>query len=344
MLINGEAYISTPYEEMIKDDLKIDYFKIDYFFQWGTPEDYNEFLYNLDEVNNVCNVKKIDLSGINLLVPAGGAGKRFKKENYNTEKIFLNVNGKPLISNIISSVENQASTSILITDNNQDSLNELDIVDSEDLITISEKTNGQAHSGMKLVNKLENDLPILIHSADCILEKDIQLNISDYDVGIITKKNYRRAFLKFENYGWVNNENGKITGFSIKQKPYSEKSNVITGIFLFKNKNIYKQLFQDTIERYGNSNLEIHIDYLVETALLQNMKVVEIPTDKTVMIGTPIEYELYNYMYTVNNYMNPKPMKTITLVIPCFNEHESLPTLIKELRKSRSQYFFLSSR
>ena len=40
---------------------------------------------------------------------------------------------------------------------------------------------------MKLVNKLENDLPILIHSADCILEKDIQLNISDYDVGIITK-------------------------------------------------------------------------------------------------------------------------------------------------------------
>ena len=80
------------------------------------------------------------------------------------------------------------STSILITDNNQDSLNELDIVDSEDLITISEKTNGQAHSGMKLVNKLENDLPILIHSADCILEKDIQLNISDYDVGIITKK------------------------------------------------------------------------------------------------------------------------------------------------------------
>ena len=75
------------------------------------------------------------------------------------------------------------------------------------------------------------------------------------------------------------------------------------NIFI-QNKNIYKQLFQDTIERYGNSNLEIHIDYLVETALLQNMKVVEIPTDKTVMIGTPIEYELYNYMYTVNNYMN----------------------------------------
>ena len=57
--------------------------------------------------------------------------------------------------------------------------------------------------GMKLVEKIDNDLPILIHSADCILEKDIELNIPDYDVGVITK-NYRRAFFKFENYGWVN--------------------------------------------------------------------------------------------------------------------------------------------
>ena len=61
-------------------------------------------------------------------------------------------------------------------------------------MTISEKTNDQAHSGMKLVEKIDNDLPILIHSADCILEKDIELNITDYDVGVITKKNYRRAF------------------------------------------------------------------------------------------------------------------------------------------------------
>ena len=38
MLINGEAYISTPYEEMIKDDLKIDYFKIDYFSSGEHPK------------------------------------------------------------------------------------------------------------------------------------------------------------------------------------------------------------------------------------------------------------------------------------------------------------------
>ena len=175
---------------------------------------------------------------------------------------------------------------------------------SKSLITISEKTKDQAHSGMKLVDEVENDFPILIHSADCILDKNIELDITDYDVGIITKKNYRRAFFKFDNYGWVNNIENKITTFSIKKKPYSKKSNVITGIFIFKDKNTYKTLFEDTIKRLNNSNSEIHIDYLIETAVLQNMRIKEIATSKTVMIGTPLEYELYKYMDYVSNYLD----------------------------------------
>ena len=54
----------------------------------GNPEDYNEFLYNLDEVNNVSDKKKIDLNGINLLIPAGGEGKRFKEEITKLKKFF----------------------------------------------------------------------------------------------------------------------------------------------------------------------------------------------------------------------------------------------------------------
>ena len=88
MLINGEAYISTPYEEMIKDGLKINYFKIDYFFQWGTPEDYNEFLYSLDEVNNVSDKKKIDLNGINLLILLEEKAKDLKKKITKLKKFF----------------------------------------------------------------------------------------------------------------------------------------------------------------------------------------------------------------------------------------------------------------
>ena len=57
--INGEIYISTPYEEMIKDNLNIKLYKISHFFQWGTPEDYNEFVYSLNEINNIKENKKL---------------------------------------------------------------------------------------------------------------------------------------------------------------------------------------------------------------------------------------------------------------------------------------------
>jgi hypothetical protein len=40
----------------------------------------------------------------------------------------------------------------------------------------------------------------------------------------------------------------------------------------------------------------MHIDFLVETALNSGMKVKEIRTQKSVMMGYPLEYELYKYM------------------------------------------------
>ena len=305
-LINDEAYISTPYEEMIADKLNVQYFKIDHFFQWGTPEDYIEFLYNLDEVDNVYNQKKIDISGINLLIPAGGEGARFKKENYKTSKIFLPVGEKPLIKNIINSFKNQKSTKVLVTNNNFEDLKKINNLNNEEIIKISKKTKGQAHSAMKLVEKIENNYPILIHSADCILDKDVNLNLNNYDVGVVTKEKYRRALFKYKNYGWVNKRKDKIINFSIKKQPLSDESTVITGIFLFRNLEIYKNLFEKTKKRMSNKDIEIHIDYLIETAIIENMKVKEIKTKKSVMIGTPIEYELFKYMDYVKKYLSKK--------------------------------------
>ena len=59
-------YISTPYEEKIKDNLNIKLYKISHFFQC-TPEDYNEFVYSLNEINNIKENKKINLDNVNLV-------------------------------------------------------------------------------------------------------------------------------------------------------------------------------------------------------------------------------------------------------------------------------------
>jgi NDP-sugar pyrophosphorylase family protein len=51
--LNGEFYVSLVYQLMLKDNLKISvYDKIDYFCQWGTPEDLADFLFWINLVKN----------------------------------------------------------------------------------------------------------------------------------------------------------------------------------------------------------------------------------------------------------------------------------------------------
>lgn len=43
--INGEKYVSMVYKKMIKEDLKVTLYPIDFFCQWGTPKDLSEYRY-----------------------------------------------------------------------------------------------------------------------------------------------------------------------------------------------------------------------------------------------------------------------------------------------------------
>ena len=79
----------------------------------------------------------------------------------------------------------------------------------------------------------------------------------------------------------------------------------MTGIFIFKDKEIFKYLYNETKKNIENKT-EMHIDYLIETAFNKKMNVLEVKTDKTAMIGTPLEYELFNYMFKVNSYLSLK--------------------------------------
>ena len=299
--INNEIYISTPYEEMIKDGLNINFYHIDYFFQWGTPEDYKEFIYNLNEVDNIKSKKKIDLKNeVNLLIPAAGESSRFKNEGYSTSKIYLDVDGFSILNTIIDSFNNPLLTKILIQ--NKDYIPNEFGDERIEINKIENKTRGQAESAYLLTDKVTNNNPLLIHSSDCILDKETKVELNDSDIVVFTKKNYRRGFEKKNNYGWINPNSGLVESLSIKTEPKSANSNIIIGTFLFKNKNLYKEIYLETQKL--NVNLkEIHIDHLIQTAVAKGLRVSEVCSERSIMLGIPLEYELFKYMKYVNEYL-----------------------------------------
>ena len=299
---NNEIYISTPYQEMINDNLDVRVFEIDHFFQWGTPEDYTEFIYGLEEVKNIECKNKININNINLLIPAAGESKRFREKNYKKSKIYLDINSSSIITNILSSIKSEFIPKILIQE--KDFLENEFNSSSTSIVSIPFKTEGQADSALLLIEQVENDKPILIHSSDCILDKRTKIQIEDNDVVVYTKSGYRRAVESYRHYGWVNSEEGEIKSLSIKTKPQSKNSNVIIGTFLFKNKEIFKELYSRTKEEIQKG--EIHIDHLVKTALEVGYVVKEVSSDKSVMLGVPVEYELFKYMQHVYYYLRNK--------------------------------------
>ena len=89
---------------------------------------------------------------------------------------------------------------------------------------------------------------------------------------------------------------------SIKENPTSKDSSVILGVFLFKDRATYIDLYNETVAN-SKSNEEIHIDHLIQTAMNKELKVKIEPTETSSMLGTPIEYELVKYMIKALKYL-----------------------------------------
>ncbi len=302
-LINGEAYISSAYELMIKDGLSVGLYDIEHFFQWGTPEDFEEFNYCIDEIVSLKDENQIDLTEINLILPVAGEGKRFKDAGYDTPKIFLNVDGEKMISKIINKFTNQISTHILTTNELEPELKELFSNQQEiKLKSVDFTTRGQADSSRLLVNGITNDKPIFIQSGDTILESfnlDF-LNNQEFDLVVFTKKSYRRASSSPLNYGWIHTSGNQIVDTAIKKAPKNSEYSMILGSFIFKNKDVFNSLFKD-IENSGHK--ELHIDFMISAALERKLVVKEYSLEKSLVLGTPVEYKLYNYAEYIYNSM-----------------------------------------
>lgn len=115
--INGEYYASLPYNFMVQDGLKVWVpVNAEYFCQWGTPEDMQEFIYWTDRIRETKTepdhanandaksedgsisdlemVKGLERSGAehqadgktDILIPMAGAGQRFADAGYTVHK------------------------------------------------------------------------------------------------------------------------------------------------------------------------------------------------------------------------------------------------------------------
>ena len=299
MKVNGEFYVSMIYKLMLDDNLDVSVHEIEHMLQWGTPRDLEEYLYWVDVFNSLAkfNKKTIQVE-MNLLVPMAGKGQRFIDEGYKVIKPLIELSGEPMIHNVLNFLPKFETNTFVVHSTLKKQLKS--ILDLNDIVSIESNNGGQATSTTAGVANIKNTLPIFVTACDSALHidyKKLNKEIQEpFDLIVLCTKDYPYSVIKPEHYGWVNLKNNKITSTELKKKPSAGFENLlITGSFIFKNKEVLSTLYKTLEDENIQINNEYYLDSMIDVALSHDMKVKCFLVDQYISWGTPDELKTFEY-------------------------------------------------
>ncbi len=308
LIVNGEYYVSMSYKIMIEDKLKLNIFLIDYFMQWGTPEDlkeYNWYSRLFKEKNKQSNIKNCTLNETTLLMPCAGEGKRFSEKGYLIPKPLIDVSSKPMLVNAIIDLpetkrqkfifrENMSKLKLITTHLKR-------ILPNSDIQLLKNNTKGQAVTCLLGMHDIDQNKPLIISACDNGLiydDKNLKELLIDKSIDILVWgcRSYPGAIRNPNMYGWIEEENKIIKRIHVK-KTYKDKYNdpIITGTFYFKKSAIFKKVAEDMIKQDLKVNNEFYVDSCINNAISLGYKVVFFQVDFYLCWGTPNELMTFKY-------------------------------------------------
>jgi bifunctional N-acetylglucosamine-1-phosphate-uridyltransferase/glucosamine-1-phosphate-acetyltransferase GlmU-like protein len=98
-------------------------------------------------------------------------------------------------------------------------------------------------------------------------------------------------------FGWIAcDASSRVTKIWVKESPPTpQECLLITGTFFFGDISKAENLISDFLESADKVNNEFYLDSVLEFALNFNWNVVALKAQKFVSLGTPAEFETYQY-------------------------------------------------
>ena len=321
--VNGEFYVSMAYKPMVMDGLKINTFLIDYFMQWGTPSDLEDFNWYSDVFNNIHN-KNLNNKKVSegcLLMPMAGEGSRFQEKGYKTPKPFIKVTGSEMYIKAIKDLPRMESIKIVTRE--ELIKNKKPLFSSEDsdlnigIQTLKNNTDGQARTALMAMqdNNINLEKPLIISACDMGVifdEKKYQEILSSKDIDILVWgcKGYPGAQQNPKMYSWIYENKNYISKISVKKNLINPRQDyVLIGTFTFKKAKDFVSSAELYISQGNKVNGEYYIDSVINKSIEIGLKVAVFDVNYFVCWGTPAELETYNYWESCFNKWKDHPYK-----------------------------------
>lgn len=305
---NGEFYASTPYNLLVEDGLRVYIYELTKFFQWGTPEDLEEYMawsrYFRDFES--WRPRLPQHSGANL-IPMAGAGVRFAREGYQDPKPLVPVDGRTMIERSLACLPAARKwVAVCQTAHLADPRLQLALAASDravETIEVRQLTAGQASTCLLARDHIDPEAPLLIapcDSATVYEERRFAALMADpsIDCLVFTFQNHPHANRNPKQYGWViADASGVAQSVICKQAPPDPltRAHGVVGTFWFRKARYFTEAADRLIAEDRRVNNEFYADLCIQVLLEQGRSARVFPVQCYICYGTPDDVRTYEY-------------------------------------------------
>ncbi len=226
-----------------------------------------------------------------------GLGSRFSQAGYTFPKPLIEVQGKPMISKVVESLDLQGKFIFLVQKTHYEKYGLYDLLNliapGCKIIQIDGITEGAACTALLAKEFIDNDENLIIANSDQFIKwnsLETISNFNDHDGGILTFKSIhpKHSFVKINSEGFVIEV--------AEKKPISNDATV--GIYHWKKGRNFVKYAEQMIEKNIRTNNEFYICPTYNEALLDGLKIKTSLVDQMWGMGTP--EELSNFLNNSN--------------------------------------------
>lgn len=307
---NGEFYASSPYNLVVRDGLDVLIYEVSRFFQWGTPEDLEEYLGWSDYfLHSGVSQDKLSPQGATLITMAG-SGARFVKEGYTTPKPLIDIDGEPMVRRALSSLPPAQRHVIVCRPEHAQhpslypALGPAAFEQANlQIVTADSPTQGQACSCLLAQDSVEPTASVLVAPCDTVVafnedEYERLTALPDLDCLVWTFQNHPHANRNPQQYAWaVVERNQSVREIIAKQRPPGDirKAKGVAGIFWFRRAADLFDAARQLIDTGRRVNGEFYVDSVISILIQKGKRVQAFPVRHYICLGTPEDVQTYEY-------------------------------------------------
>ena len=233
---------------------------------------------------------------VNIVIPLGGAGKRFSDAGYKESKPFIDVDGKSMIKTVVDNLYDSQVHYIFIVNEEYTSIEEfrnhiadLDIQSS--VYSTMKLTDGPASTALLAISEINSNTPLIIINCDQVivdlnldnLEKFVEVNECDGLLGCFISSSPKNSYVKLD-------ESGKVC--DVKEKVVI--SNIATnGLHYWKTGSMFVSSAIQMIKANDRYNNEFYVAPTYNYLIKEEKKILPFFYNMHFPIGTPEDLETY---------------------------------------------------